>query len=486
MVWACLHVSSAQNALPIENVSFSAASVSLKGRLVDLTVHPFPHLKKDLILVLTREGEYPRWSYYWSLFAWNQKNKKLEMQFQKELPTKVWGYDLISSDSDPSLYLVALTDTTIMQWHINPQLELSKQLNTLDFSRHFSSAANGDPGSIELIKVEDQWLIPHHLGAELIRFNDGRKMEAIRHIPWPVKSYTRSDRNTLPLEFKYWKRQTRWWPKPYSGNYGTQKADTAALFLPWVDELFVLDPKTDAVEQVVFGKLTEAERDNRLTNVVLIPQDLNGNGKTDLILNKFKGSFSDLRAETYLYFSDGAGKLNPKKGKALELEADRASGALPVDIDGDQKYELAVASGQFNVWAIVRALTRGEVNITFSIFGLDGGFYDTSKPLFSRVISFGFDLSNLSIEGFFPTLEGDFNGDGKNDVFYARDRTEFSILYQNNSKEMFSGRTSVNFSTPLLQKVQLGDFDGDGKTDILTFDTRWEKNRKLQLLMNRL
>ncbi len=72
----------------------------------------------------------------------------------------------------------------------------------------------------------------------------------------------------------------------------------------------------------------------------------------------------------------------------------------------------------------------------------------------------------------YAVLSGDFNGDGKSDIYMFKASTGDNIIWLNNGDGTFPDNLTWQFNSGLGTGyvAQLGDFDGDGKTDIYMFN----------------
>ena len=88
---------------------------------------------------------------------------------------------------------------------------------------------------------------------------------------------------------------------------------------------------------------------------------------------------------------------------------------------------------------MVRALMQRQVLMEFDVYKFKNGSnpYDFDHADFHQEVLFDFHLGDLFIDGVLPTLDGDFNGDGFPDVFYARNREGLSFMVQNPKSDQF-------------------------------------------------
>ena len=172
----------------------------------------------------------------------------------------------------------------------------------------------------------------------------------------------------------------------------------------------------------------------------------------------------------------------------LKPEGNRAAGGIPVDFNRDGKLDLAVASGQYNLWAIIRALTQKTIKMKFSFYLFNQNHrngYRLDEPDFTREISFRVDLNDARIEGILPSVAGDFNGDGFPDAFYARNKKNISVLIQNpKAQNPLPSNPSGTYKIDLPRLHRIADLDANRKSDVVLYDWRASKNRKFTVLLN--
>jgi hypothetical protein len=182
-----------------------------------------------------------------------------------------------------------------------------------------------------------------------------------------------------------------------------------------MDELSMIEYSATKMEEKThyFKLLTENERDDGIHYIVNRPVDLNGDGQTDFLINKFMGTGTAFRAQNTYYITGKDGKI-PAVGKQIKTDGKKASGALVMDLDKDGKQDFVVVSTSFTPWSMVRALMKRQVLMEFDFTNTRStkNPYDFNKADLHQEVLFDFNLGDLFVDGVLPTLDGDFNGDG--------------------------------------------------------------------------
>lgn len=469
----------AQDVLDEKRPIFARQDVPLGARLRELTLFDaIPGGGKEIV-VLERLGNYPDWTTRLAVFS--TANRKALPAFTVPMPTDGIFYSFVQSPQGAVALAILRPRSVEFRFPDAAGSWEHPTVRSHRLERGYEVSQPGAPQPAEFaIQAKDARIyVPTVDGVVAFEWSGRELREGARTALRP-KAYYFSSTESQPLELPFWVRGTLWYPRMLPGSLdGAQRA----LLLPWMDEVEILGADGKS-RMVYFKRISDAEREDGQSHVILTPVDLDADGRTDFVLNKFKGAATSLSAETTVHRTRADGQID-LKGEKLQPQGNRAAGAIPVDVNRDGKLDLAVASSQFNAWAIARALTQGQVKVQFAFYYHHADGYRMAQADFTREILFGFDLGDLDIEGLLPSLEGDFNGDGYPDVFYARDRKSVTVLVQHpRQPEIFAAVPSGEFEVTVQRKVRIGDLDGDGKSDVVLYDRRAQTNRKFTVLLS--
>ncbi|WP_158502371.1 VCBS repeat-containing protein [Vitiosangium sp. GDMCC 1.1324] len=212
-------------------------------------------------------------------------------------------------------------------------------------------------------------------------------------------------------------------------------------------DLFVYEAGTGHVE-IRYGNassgaltLSSASQDTWNTGHQLVPGDYNGDGKTDLFLYNPMTGGAEIR-----YGSSSGGALT--FSAASQVSWSTGLKFTPGDYNGDGKTDLFLLNPATGANEIRFGNSSGGA-LSFAPATQSGG---SSGPIL------GFKL-----------VPGDYNGDGKTDLFVYRADTGSAHLAYSNGQTLSSSPASLSAWNTGLQLVP-GDYNGDGKTDLFVYN----------------
>jgi hypothetical protein len=213
-----------------------------------------------------------------------------------------------------------------------------------------------------------------------------------------------------------------------------------------------------------FNVRTEQESKRRSVFVSPLIDDLDGDGGADLVLSKMAGRLTDRRITTSVHLNRTA-SLSSRPDVRIEHEGFAAT-LLTQDLNRDGKRDLVVPLVRLGVKNIIRNLlsNRAEVSLLAHLYR-ESGVYNNA-PDWTRNFTYQIDISDgIALQGVWPRVDGDFDGDGKADLLVAGD--DEIVVYLAVPGAPFApapaARVAINTSPHLI----LADLTANRHTDIV-------------------
>jgi len=254
---------------------------------------------------------------------------------------------------------------------------------------------------------------------------------------------------------------------------------------PWPD-LFAVDrfgmavfhgsasgPPSQPSRKLVFEPFSpEEERRHRSTWQHGFVTDLDGDGRTDLVLHRSVGTLLHSRTRTVVRLNPGTGLADAGAPAAL-LESSGAFATLAVlDLDGDGHKELVQTSVAFGIPQLLRLLVRRRVEAVLRVYRLDPRAPGGLRESFHTALSYRIDFDAARIRGILPSLAGDWNGDGLRDLLYGDGPLRARIrLGRPGAAGPDFGRASNSFTLPASEGLLVMDADRDGLDDLVLWSS---------------
>jgi hypothetical protein len=213
-----------------------------------------------------------------------------------------------------------------------------------------------------------------------------------------------------------------------------------------------------------FNVRTEQESKRRSVFVSPLIEDLDGDGRADLMLSKMTGRLTDRRIGTTVHLNR-TGSLSSRPDVRIEHEG-FATTLFAKDLNRDGKRDLVVPLVRLGVKNVMRNLlsNRAEVSLLAHLYRQPGIY--NSTPDWTRNFTYQIDMSDgISLQGVWPKIDGDFDGDGRADLLVAGD--DEVVVYLAAPETVFAPGPAARVAVKTSPRLILEDLTANKHTDIV-------------------
>jgi len=204
-------------------------------------------------------------------------------------------------------------------------------------------------------------------------------------------------------------------------------------------------------------------------SVIVVPRDIGGNGRLDLLVTHVAGTFSAATTTTYIH-NNRDGRWNLSEPDTIFVSKGLVGSDLLVDFDNDKTLELVRVQLKFNVFEIIQLLLtrRFDTKILVHRLGPDGVFGD--EPWAQKKVSTGLSFDTFRPRGFLPRTSLDINSDGLLDLVTSGKGDAIEIFLGDSTK--LYGRRIAKQNMPTNGRIRFADLNRDGLPDFVLFSPR--------------
>ncbi len=232
--------------------------------------------------------------------------------------------------------------------------------------------------------------------------------------------------------------------------------------------------------------LNADERRRENVGLLVNVEDIDGDGRPDVMLNKVGGSLTSYHSRIQIHRGvDGGFEAQP--GFAVDHPG-FASQIRFWDLDGDHRKEMAVPMADIGLVQLARMLVNQSARVAVNVYQCRGavgpGMY-AAKPTITRNVTLKVDTdSGIYIIGFAPSFEGDFDGDGRPDLFMAHG-DGFGVWRNLGQMRIADDLFASDTIAPSLS-YKLLDVNNDRRSDVLVWNyLEPAKQGTIYVLLNR-
>jgi len=215
----------------------------------------------------------------------------------------------------------------------------------------------------------------------------------------------------------------------------------------------------------------EEERRHTGSTLLAFARDLDGDGRTDLVLHRMVGNLTRSHSTTTLHRNTGLGALPLGPPWARVEEKGGTTMVALADLDRDGRIELLEAHVGFGVLQAIRMLTLGRVEARLRTRALPAEPGSAPLETWSADVSFPFDFASSRVLGVLPYIEADWNGDGLLDLCWGDGSGELQFrLGERRPNGPGFGPVAASLPLPISGDLVSADLDGDGLPDFVAHD----------------
>jgi hypothetical protein len=231
-----------------------------------------------------------------------------------------------------------------------------------------------------------------------------------------------------------------------------------------------------------FNLRTEQESKRRSVFVSPLIEDLDGDGRADLMLSKMTGRLTDRHIATSVHLNR-AGSLASRPDVRIEHEG-FATTLYAKDLNRDGKRDLVIPLVKLGLRNITRNLlsNRVEVSLLAHLYR-ERGIYNNA-PDWTRNFTYQIDTSDgIALQGVWPKVDSDFDGDGKADLLVAGD--DAVAVYLAAPETLFAAEPAARVAVKTSPRLILQDLTANKHTDIVMwYEGSAEWKGVVRILMN--
>jgi hypothetical protein len=458
---------------------FKAFKAAIPGRVQDLVIEDIDRDGlKDLFITYV-EGEYPTYSRGITIFFQNRGGFSNQSRQDIKVPDSVALVDMGNVDAEAGLDIVCLCQGNVSYYPLRgrqygalirlfaaepftamadenalPYYDFLQDWNRdgkdellllgFDRSQFYRTGASGlDTSRSQQINLEAD--ISIHMGGPERMFQEHFALRAFYFMPQlNVVDYDGDGKVDLVGSNR---SKLRIFKQLQDGNFSREPSAVININLPRPA------PKD--------GKKQRGEPDP--PNLII--EDVNRDGKMDVIASQLTGTISDLKSQTFIYYGH-TGALARNKPDQLIQRNQAASFALIRDIDGDKTFDLVIPYINIDILSVAQMIVTTSANVNFAMYTIAKGKTYPSQPTGVDTTSIKFNLREMAVEGGVPNVDGDFDGDGMNDVVVGKNMTELHVN-RGHGKGIFDDKPWAVIPVPSPLFPDVDDLNGDRLADIV-------------------
>jgi len=169
------------------------------------------------------------------------------------------------------------------------------------------------------------------------------------------------------------------------------------LFITWDDNADVFLKKSGGFAEAPALRfrpgLTDGAKTDLIENTSVQAEDLNGEGRSDLIVTKMTGGVAQTKTLVFIYMRKKDGSFPDKPSQTIITEG--VIGPCVLDINSDGRKDIILPSVKMGINNFINMLTSRQINMNIGIYLQDRNGRFPDRPTKEKSVSFKLDISNM-------------------------------------------------------------------------------------------
>jgi hypothetical protein len=227
------------------------------------------------------------------------------------------------------------------------------------------------------------------------------------------------------------------------------------------------DGRFDREPSEIFGNKLLSYDERRLgkTSVGFDIYDLNRDGIADIVVTKNAGDVTNYQTSVQIFKGKPNGGYNLTSGQQFSA-ANGASNPYIYDLNQDGRLDLIIPSLKLGFMSTLKILLLKSVEVSLAVYLQNQADEFAEKPDYLRDYSYEVDINqNIDYSGIL-SLEGDYNGDGRNDLL-IHEGDGLLKAYVGAAKGVFEGNPYREVQIVRPDGISVMDLNGDNQDEII-------------------
>ena len=268
---------------------------------------------------------------------------------------------------------------------------------------------------------------------------------------------------------------------PFAGK-GSQD-----LFVTWEDnaDVFARKPGGFAAGPSIRFRpgLGDESKPDLLENTSVQAVDLDGEGRSDLIVTKMTGGVAQTKTLVFIYRRRGNG-FAPRPDQTIVTEG--VIGPMFIDINGDGRMDIILPSVRMGINNFITMLTNRQINMNVGIYLQDRSGRFPVRPTNEKAVSFKLDIENLNKKTRPVMVFGRFSKGNPGYGLAVASKDDRVSIYTPDRYSVLSDNPALNLSVDAPSEMAAVDLDKDGVDDlVLTYKKFKDKARTINVFISK-